>query len=405
MPSKPGGNPYADPALAEWMGGFEGMYEWPHPVESAREKEARAAWQNRLYELFSAAGLFLPGLLLALAVAFTGRELSSWLGQLIWSVERSPISAVLVTILIGFAVRNVIGLPEVYEKGIGLCVKRLLRLGIMLLGLRLSLSTAGMVGLHALPIVLVCIVAALVLVHQLTRFLGLPKRLGSLIAVGTGICGVSAVIATGPIIKAEKDEVSYAVACVTIFGMVGLVAYPFAAHWMFGADPVRVGQFLGTAIHDTAQVAGAGLLYSQRFGAPEALETAAVTKLVRNLFMIGVIPLMALLYRRDSQQDTVRPSWYEFVPLFVVGFVAMATVRSLGDLYLPGLAAESWNSTLSWASRASSWLLVMAMAGVGLGTSISKLSGLGLRPMSVGFVAAALVGGLSAVLVKLLAAS
>ena len=405
MPSKSGGNPYADPALAEWMGGFEGMYEWPQPVESAREKEARAAWQNRLYEIFSAAGLFLPGLLLALAVAFTGRELAFWLGRLIWSVETSPISAVLVTILVGFAVRNVIGLPEVYEKGIGLCVKRLLRLGITLLGLRLSLSTAGMVGLHALPIVLICIVAALVLVHQITRIFRLPKRLGSLIAVGTGICGVSAVMATGPIIKAEKDEVSYAVACVTIFGMLGLFVYPFAAHWMFGADPVRVGQFLGTAIHDTAQVAGAGLLYSERFAAPEALESAAVTKLVRNLFMIGVIPLMAFLYRRESQLDTVRPSWHEFVPLFVVGFVAMATVRSLGDLYLPAPAAERWTSTLFWASRASSWLLVMAMAGVGLGTSISKLRGIGLRPMSVGFVAAALVGGLSAFLVKLLAMS
>lgn len=405
MPGKPGGNPYADPALAEWMGGFEGMYEWPHPVESEREKEARAAWQNRLYESFSAAGLLLPGLLLAVAVAVAGGELASGLGRLIWSVETSPISAVLATILVGFAVRNMIGLPAVYEKGIGLCVKRLLRLGIMLLGLRLSLSTAGMVGLYALPIVIACIVAALVLVHQITRIFGLPKRLGSLIAVGTGICGVSAIIATGPIINAEKDEVSYAVACVTIFGMVGLFVYPFAAHWMFDADPVRVGQFLGTAIHDTAQVAGAGLFYSERFAAPEALESAAVTKLMRNLFMIGVIPLMAFLYRRDSQLDTVRPGWYEFVPLFVVGFVAMAAVRSLGDLYLPALVPRGWSSTLSWADRASSWLLVMAMAGVGLGTSISKLRGIGLRPMSVGFVAAALVGGLSALLVNLLDAS
>jgi uncharacterized integral membrane protein (TIGR00698 family) len=404
MLNKTGGNPYADPALAEWMGGFEGMYEWPHPVESAKEKEARAAWQNRLYAIFGAAGQFLPGLLLATVVAFAGGALATWLGSLVWAFDRSPVSAVLVTILVGFSIRNVIGLPEVYEKGIGLCVKRLLRLGIMLLGLRLSLATAGMVGLRALPVVLVCIFAALVLVTQINRVFGLPRRLGSLIAVGTGICGVSAVVATGPIINAEKDEISYAIACVTIFGMVGLFVYPFAAHWMFGEDPVRVGQFLGTAIHDTAQVAGAGLLYSERFGAPQALESATVTKLVRNLFMIGVIPLMAFLYRRDSNLNTLRPSWYEFVPLFVIGFVALAAARSLGDLYLPAVADESWASVLSWASRSSSWLLVMAMAGVGLGTSISNLRGIGLRPMSVGFVAAALVGGVSALLVTFLGA-
>ena len=96
------------------MGGFEGMYEWPHPVESPHEKGARRAWQNRLYALFSNAGVLVPGLLLALAVALMGRNLASWLGQAIWSFEKSPLSAVLVTILVGFAVRNVVGLPEIY---------------------------------------------------------------------------------------------------------------------------------------------------------------------------------------------------------------------------------------------------------------------------------------------------
>ena len=89
------------------------------------------------------------------------------------------------------------------------------------------------------------------------------------------------------------------------------------------------------------------MLYSERFAAPQALESATVTKLVRNLFMIGVIPLMAFLYRRDSNLDTLRSRWYEFVPLFVIGFVALAAVRSLGDLYLPAVAAEGWTSMLS----------------------------------------------------------
>ncbi len=140
-------------------------------------------------------------------------------------------------------------------------------------------------------------------VTWINRALGLPRRLGSLIAVGTSICGVSAIVATGPAIDAEEDEVSYAVACVTLFGLVALFTYPFLAHAIFGGDARKVGLFLGTAIHDTAQVAGAGLMYREQYRAPEALDTATVVKLTRNLCMAGVIPLMAALYHRGGGPD------------------------------------------------------------------------------------------------------
>ena len=143
--------------------------------------------------------------------------------------------------------------------------------------------------------------AALVSVGVLSKFLGLPRRLGGLIAVGTSICGVSAIVATAPAIKAEEDEVSYAVACVTLFGLVALFAYPSSPTRMFPAEPHLAGLFLGTAIHDTAQVAGAGLVYQEKFEAPDALEAATVAKLVRNLSMVAVIPLVVALYRDPSE--------------------------------------------------------------------------------------------------------
>ena len=141
------------------------------------------------------------------------------------------------------------------------------------------------------------------------RALGLPSRLGLLIAVGTGICGNTAIVAIGPVIGAREDETSYAVGCVTLFGMLALLLYPSLAHALFGADARQVGLFLGTAIHDTAQVAGAGLLYAQQYGAPAALDVATVTKLVRNLFMLVVIPLAAWLHRRtaDAPQQSRVP--------------------------------------------------------------------------------------------------
>src|SRR5205823_10509226 len=172
--------------------------------------------------------------------------------------------------------------------------------GIVLLGLRLSLGAVGLYGLAALPVIVACIATAVVVVTWLGRALGLPRRLGALIAVGTSICGVSAIVATAAAIRAEDEEVSYAVACVTLFGLVALFCYPFFAHWAFAGDPQLAGVFLGTAIHDTAQVAGAGLIYQQQFDAPDALTAATVTKLVRNTCMAAVIPLMAVLYARSA---------------------------------------------------------------------------------------------------------
>jgi uncharacterized integral membrane protein (TIGR00698 family) len=390
---------YLDPQLSRWLGSMEGVPDWPEPVEAPVERASRTTLQNRLHQVFEWLGTLSPGLGLALGLAFIGLRGAHWIGTSLLGFANSPVSAIMVALLLGLAVRNAVGLPAVYEKGLKFCLRHVLRLGIMLLGLRLSLAAVGQIGLTALPVIAGCIATALVLVTWVNRALGLPRRLGVLIAVGTSICGVSAIVATGPVVDAEEDEVSYAVACVTLFGLLALFCYPFLAHWLFRGDVRRAGLFLGTAIHDTAQVAGAGLIYRQQYGAPEALDTAAVVKLVRNLFMAGVIPLMALLYRRGGDAAaarSARPSWHQVVPAFVVGFVALAVVRSLGDLgprpFLV-LGRGSWQRTLAAADVTSGWCLATAMAGVGLGTGLAKLRVLGWRPLCVGLAASALVGG------------
>jgi uncharacterized membrane protein YadS len=188
-----------------------------------------------------------------------------------------------------------------------------------------------------------------------------------------------------------------------------LFLYPWIAHFVFQGDPRRVGLFLGTSIHDTAQVAGASLIYQQQFHAPEALNTATVVKLVRNLFMAGVIPLMALLYHRgtDPSARAARPKWHQVVPLFVMGFLALAALRTVGDLgpkpfWL--LDPSSWKTVLAQADLVSTWCLTIAMASVGLGTGLAKLRGLGLKPFCVGLAAAALTGAASVAFIKLLGA-
>lgn len=392
------------PHWATWLDSLEGVPDWPQPKETPAERAARGTVLERGHEAFGWLGTILPGLGIAFGVAAAGQWLAKVLGTQILHFEKSPISEITIAVVLGLTIRNTIGLPAIYERGLRLCGREILRFGIILLGFRLSLAAVGQFGLVGLPIILACIAAALIIVTWVTRGLGLPKRLGSLIAVGTSICGVSAIVATAPVIDAEEDEVSYAVACVTLFGLVALFTYPFIAHSLF-ADPKLAGLFLGTAIHDTAQVAGAGLMYQQQFEAPGALNAATVTKLVRNLCMVGVIPLVGALYHRSgdpSKRGQMRLS--QAVPLFVFGFVAAAALRTFGDLIGgPPDTRPPWKQFLDGADALAAWCLTIAMAAVGLGTGLARVKRLGWKSFGVGLAAAAVVGGVSAGLIISLA--
>jgi uncharacterized integral membrane protein (TIGR00698 family) len=386
---------YAGPEWARWLDSMEGVPEWPPPAA----RKAPPGWQQRITERFERLGEFAPGIVLAAGLAIAGERVAHWVGTSILGFEHSPLNAVPVAVVLGLLVRNVIGLPAVYEPGLKLCIRFLLRFGIVLLGLRLSLGAISLVGLAALPVIVICIASAIVMAWWLGRLLGLPRRLTGLIAVGTSICGVSAIVAAAAAIEAEDDEVSYAVACVTLFGLLALITYPFFAFWACGGDAQMAGIFLGTAIHDTAQVSGAGLIYQEQYSAPDALSAATVTKLVRNACMAAVIPLLAVAYvRHTHDKKRARVNWHQAIPLFVPLFVLAAAVRTVGDLgNRPfGLMSEgTWADFLKAADRLSLWCLALAMVAVGLGTGLAKLRTLGLKPFAVGLATALLVGGVS----------
>ena len=393
-------DPYRNPEIFRFVGSMEGVPEWVDPGET----DEQSGWRARGHSLLDAAARLAPGLLLALGIAALANSTAPRLSARAFGLEAAPISPILLAILAGLLVRNTVGLPLAYEPGIQLAVRRLLRLGVALLGIRLSLSAAIGVGAIALPIVALCVAAALLLAAWMTRAFGLPRRLAILVAVGTAICGNSAIAATAPVIGAHEDETSYAVGTITLFGLLALFVYPLAARLLFDGDARLTGLFLGTAIHDTAQVAGAGLLYAQQYAAPEALETATVTKLVRNCFLLAVIPLIALLQRRGAPPHVParRLSLRQAVPFFVLGFAAMALVRTLGDLAAPFgglLDASAWPAVIGIVSASSTWCLAVAMAGIGLSTRLRRLRSLGLQPLAAGFATALTVGIVSAALV------
>ena len=301
-------------------------------------------------------------------------------------------------------VANTIRLPDGLQSGLKFCASAILRVGVMLLGIRLSLLGAGQFTLVALPFVVAAIAIGLFTVGLLGRRMGLSRQLSGLIAVGTSICGCTAIVATAPLIKANESEVSYAVACITIFGLVAMFAYPLFAHYVFAMQPELAGLFLGTAIHETAQVAGAGMMYEAQYDAPVALDIATVTKLVRNLSMIAVIPFVGILYGAERLHgETKRINYLSMIPWFIVGFALMSALRTVGDMgdrAFGLLATDQWQEIVQFIRDAAERCLLIAMAAIGLTSMFASMRKIGMRPFALGLFAALLIGGVSFTLIS-----
>ena len=379
---------------------MEGVPDWSEvPSRPAGGNRGGQPTANLALRALEWLGLCLPGLALAAGLAWLAENAAGWIGTGLLGYAKSPISGVSVAIVLGLALCNGLGLPATFKPGLRVCATMLLRTAIVLLGLRLSLGLAADIGWRALPVVGLCVGGALGFVPIIGRWAGLPPRMAALIAVGTGICGVTAIVATAPAIGAEEDEVSYAVACVAIFGMAGMLLHPWLAHLMFAADTRAAGIFLGTAIHDTSQVAGAALTFAGRYQAPDALNVATVTKLMRNLCLAGAIPLIVWRYARTASGSASRKtSWHTVFPLFVLGFLAMTIVRTIGDASphpFGVLEVSQWRHVLAVAEDLSAAGITVVMAAIGLQTDFSRFRRLGLRPLIVGFAAAIAVGAVS----------
>jgi uncharacterized integral membrane protein (TIGR00698 family) len=354
----------------------------------------------------------------AFVVMLAGFWLADAIGRQILAAQgltgSSPVSGVPVAIVLGLLLRNTLPLPASLSPGLKYATTTILRAGIVLVGIRLSLFEVVRLGIAGIPVVLGAIATGMLFVTWFNRKLGLPPRLGTLIAAGTSICGVTAIVSTAPAIEADEREVAYAVANVVAFGLIGMLLYPYLAHSLLNTSET-IGLFLGTAIHDTSQVVGAALTYKQVYADDVVLRVATVTKLTRNIFLAAVIPVLTWMHLR-AQARTVGAGGIgaistSLVPGFVVGFVLMALVRTIGDATLGStgaafgvLGADSWASLTRdlgdfWASQV---FLGTAMAAVGLNTNFAVFKGVGLKPFVVGMAGALVVGAVGMSLAILL---
>ena len=170
--------------------------------------------------------------------------------------------------------------------------------------------------------------------------------------------------------------------------------YPMVAYTVFNDNSLSVGLFLGTSIHETAQVAGSGMIYSEQYQNPSVLDISTVIKLVRNTMMVIVIPLLAFLARKDSNQNNSIKIASIF-PYFIIGFLVFGMIRTVGDQFEYQIGSENWNSFIYFIKNFAEILLVIAMSAIGYNTKINKFKNLGIKPFYLGFIAALSVGVVS----------
>lgn len=320
-----------------------------------------------------------------LAVAFA-LALLAWL--IVAALARLPLTAglplsmMMVALLLGLALAPLAAGRPGWVPGLELARGPILKLAVILIGLRLSLIEVGQLGLMALPLVLAAIVVGLGLTLFLARVLGVDRRLATLLAVGTAICGASAIAATAPALKARREEICYAVACVALAGLVATLIYPALLHSLIDS-PVTIGLVLGASIHDTAQVTAAASLYEQAWEVDGTLAAATVTKLLRNSAMLVVIPLLLWWALRGQGSNSGKVP----MPLFILGFLALSLLRSLGDASWGGDQA-AWQWLISQAALLSTFGFAAALAAMALSIRLADLRRLGWKPGLVAGAAA-----------------
>lgn len=322
-----------------------------------------------------------PGLAPVTALAAVAMATPTLLSLAPGAVSRLPLSPILVAIVLGIMLSSAASRRPAWAPGLAMAAGPLLKVAVMLIGLRLSLAQLGVLGLQAVPLVLGALVTGLGLAWLLGRLFRVDRKLTALLAVGSAICGASAIAATAPALKPRAEETAYALACVALFGLAATVLYPWLLHGWLG-DGRMAGLVLGAAVHDTSQVTAAAILYEQTFGGTETVAAATVTKLLRNLSMLIVIPAVIWWGLKGAGTRAAKAPF----PLFVLGFIGFAALRSGGDLVLGN--NELWLGLIGAGGVASAFLFAMAMAAIGMQIRVAALRALGPVPAIVALLTA-----------------
>jgi len=334
----------------------------------------------------------IPGLFLLIAVGYAGKFVEQSIARYgkAHHLTLPNIEYVLWAILIGLLISNTVGVPKLFRPGLA-TYEFWLKAGIVLLGSRFVLGDVLKLGGVSLALVVIEISVSLIFMTALGRAMGLKPKLTSLLAVGSSICGVSAIIAAEGAIGADEEDTSFAIAAILALGAIALFVFPLIGHWL-GMSDTSYGLWAGLGVDNTAEATAAGALYSDAAG-----KVAVLAKTARNA-MIGFVVLgYAIYWARKEHNPSVKNKaaflWTKF-PKFVLGFILISALATAKFFTAPQLG------NLANLSR---WAFLLTFAGVGLRTNIAEMRKQGLRPFLVGAIGEVAIAGLTLGLVLLAA--
>ncbi|MBO9541560.1 putative sulfate exporter family transporter [bacterium] len=319
-----------------------------------------------------------PGLLLALVLAAASYWLATFPGLKV-------VGALTVALLIGILWRATAGLPAVAVPGTKFTAKTVLRAGIVLMGARLDFGVVAQAGPKVLFLDVVMIALGIAGIFWITKRFGVERKLGLLIAVGTSICGASAVAAASSVAKADEDQTTLAVALMGLLGTAGVLLYVFTGRF-FGLTDHQLAILSGSTLHEVAQVMAAAFTWGT-----EAGDMGTLVKLTRVVLLAPALVVVGLALDGGGR---LRYTWKEPpIPWFVIGFLAMGLAATLG--FFPG-------ALKGWLSTASIFLMVMAMAAMGLNTPLGMIRKAGMKVIYAGLAGFGLLAVTSYALIRLL---
>lgn len=324
-------------------------------------------------KVFQGVFKIIPGLSVSLLIAVIARVIENL-------IPIHVIGASVIALFIGMII-NSIWKPDFLVPGIKFTSKKVLKFAIILLGASLSIKVILSVGKLSLIVMFFTLLTCFGGGYFIGKALGLNWKLSNLISAGTGICGGSAIAAVAPVIDAEDSDIAYAMSATFLFDMAMIVLFPIMGR-MLGLSDMAYGLWAGTAVNDTSSVVAAGYAFSEGAG-----DFATMVKLTRTLSIIPTVLVFSFVNLRLKRKEN-RTAEYKKVnvlslfPWFIVGFVTLAVVNSVG--IIP-------SSVSAFSKDLSKFLMVAALAAIGLNTSFKDMKKSGINPMIHGFIISALV--------------
>jgi uncharacterized integral membrane protein (TIGR00698 family) len=325
-----------------------------------------------------------PGILLLSIVGMAGKVIEQSVARYSKAhhLTLPNIEYVLWAILLGALISNTVGIARVFAPGVA-TYEFWLKSGIVLLGARFLLGDVLKLGGVSLGVVLIELLLSIAFMTFMGRIFKLSPKLTSLLAVGSSICGVSAIIATKGAIEADDEEASFAIAAILALGALALFTFPPIGHWLHMSDH-SYGLWAGTGVDNTAEAVAAGALYSD-----SAARVAVLAKTTRNAMIGFVVLLYAIYWAAREGRNTVGSKaaflWQKF-PKFVLGFLLISLLASLRVLDSGQIAS---------LANLSRWAFLLTFAGVGLRINFKEMKKQGLRPFVVGAVGEVVIAAIT----------